>query len=187
MQDGGITVQRNWRALIALSALLLMVVVSTAQAGAGQSPPLGMVVLTVDGRIETKNSGDVAEFDLAALESMMTQSVTVTDFAETGAGRHEFTGVSAVEVLASAGARGARVTAVALDGYERAFEIAELQKYGAILAYRKDGRYLRIDNREFGGRGPLWMIYPLDRHPELRQREDIAGRFVYQLVRLRVE
>ncbi len=148
--------------------------------------PKGMTVLTVAGKIRNTNAGDTAAFDLAMLERLGGKAVTVTDFEETGAGRHSFTGVPMGKLLAAVGADGSQAVAFALDGYERELDIAELRQDGVILAYKKDGAYLTLASRDFGGRGPLWLIYPLDDRPALRKIEHIGGRFVYQLVRLEI-
>ena len=167
--------------------VLLLVVAWATGARAEIAAPQGMVVLTITGKITHTNVGQAAEFDLAMLEAIGGQEATVTDFAETGPGRQRFTGVPMAKLLDKVGADGQTVTALALDAYERELSVEELTGSGAILAYKRNGAYLKLDGRDFGGRGPLWIIYPLDATPALRKLEDVEGRFVYQLIRLDVK
>lgn len=174
-------ISRTFLLLVLLSPLL-----ATPALAGSLDAPKGMTVLTVAGKIRNTNAGDTAVFDLAMLERLGGDETVVTDFEETGPGRHSFTGVPMAKLLAVVGADGPQVVAFALDGYERELDIAELRQDGVILAYKKDGAYLTLASRDFGGRGPLWLIYPLDDRPALRKLEEVEGRFVYQLVRLEI-
>ncbi|MGE0119566.1 MAG: hypothetical protein AB7S71_09125 [Dongiaceae bacterium] len=132
--------------------------------------PAGQVVLTVAGAIESPNRGPfdefedgvfkyherrfekAASFDLAMLEGLGMQSVTVAYSGWPKAFRFE--GPWLKDVLAAAGASGRDISALALDGYASEISAADLDAYDWLLAVKRDGRYLDI-----GQRGPLWIVY----------------------------
>ena len=151
-----------------LAAALLALPTFGAAAELGQ--PAGLVVLTVAGAIETPNRGafdefedgvfkyhertfeKAASFDLAMLEGLGMQSVTVAYSGWPKAFRFE--GPWLKDVLAAAGASGRDISALALDGFASEISAADLAAYDWLLAVKRDGRYLDI-----GQRGPLWIVY----------------------------
>jgi hypothetical protein len=84
-------------------------------------------------------------------------------------------------VLEAAGAKGSKLTAVALDNYkvEIPFEDAAAQQ--VIVARLMDGKPMAIRNR-----GPLFIIYPFDSSKEL-QTEKYYFRSAWQLSQLVVQ
>src|SRR3546814_10669243 len=101
-------------------------------------------------------------------------STSVTD------GVHAFDGFLVRDLLEQVGASGSSVVATALNHYVIDFPITEFDDYDVILAYAMDGKRLRTRDK-----GPLWIVYPRDDHPELQDiRYDY--RWVWQVFRLDV-
>ncbi|RFQ32501.1 oxidoreductase [Pseudomonas sp. ATCC 13867] len=69
----------------------------------------------------------------------------------------------------------------ALNDYSALIPLSDLNAYEPILAYRRDDRYIGISER-----GPLFIIYPLVRHPELRTQL-YFNRTVWQVNRITLE
>lgn len=149
---------------------------------ATQSQPLdapqGEVLLEVHGAIARHNAPGAAHLDRAMLQALppaqLYTHTSVTD------GRHRFDGVLMRDLLTHLGAQGQTVTATALNDYVIHFDAAEFTQYDVLLAWSMDGQPLAPTDK-----GPLWIVYPRDQHPELQDiRYDY--RWVWQLVRLDV-
>ncbi|PZA00484.1 hypothetical protein A6K26_003550 [Gammaproteobacteria bacterium 2W06] len=166
------------RSTAALIGILALLGVWSAPSSALEAPE-GRVILTVSGDIGTTNQGDQAVFDAAMLAELEGRTLeTETPWHE---GVRTFSGPLARAVLEAVDAGGEQVTAIALNDYSAEIPVSNFRDYDVILATHKDGE--RMSVRE---RGPIFVIYPFDRHPELH-RETIYGRSVWQVNRLRVE
>ncbi|UTW08365.1 hypothetical protein [Pseudomonas benzenivorans] len=108
--------------------------------------------------------GSSIDYDLAALEAM--ESATLHTHTSWTDGPQQFTGVRASQLLAPYDGQGASVRAVALNDYESRMDLQKLQRYPAIVAYKRNGQYMTTRDK-----GPLWMIFPQDDFPELRTAE----------------
>jgi hypothetical protein len=84
-------------------------------------------------------------------------------------------------VLKAAGSRGSKLYVVALNDYAAEIPLADLEKYDVILARKINGKVLTVRDK-----GPLFVMYPFDKKPELRTKE-IYSRCVWQVNRIRVE
>ena len=146
------------RAVLQTSAGLLL----AGSAGAwALERPVGPVVLTLSGRVHSTNVGDRADFDMAMLESLpQTSFSTRTPWY---AQARKFTGPLLREVLRSAGARGSRLRAVALNDYWIELPADDAERHDVIIARLLDDRPMAVRDK-----GPLFMIYPFDLQPELR-------------------
>ncbi|MFK7943129.1 MAG: hypothetical protein AB8B85_09485 [Paracoccaceae bacterium] len=120
--------------------------------------------------------GDRGEirFNRADLEAMEWRTI------ETGnqfiSGKSVFRGplvMDAVSLIGHAGAT--KVRLIAANEYFSEIEIAEIQRYGAILAMEMNGDALSL--RDFG---PIWVMYPIDDHSELRDSV-FNNRLIWQL------
>ena len=147
-------------------------------AAASLTQPRDRIVLTVEGAIAGRNDGERALFDMAMLRGLPQASLrTATPWT---AGPQNFEGVLIRDLLAALGARGTALKARALNDYEVAIPIAEAARYPVLLAHSRNGAAMSVRER-----GPLWVIYPLDDHAELRTPE-YHSRMIWQLVRLTV-
>ncbi len=93
-----------------------------------------------------------AAFDVAMLEALGTVRATIK--AEPWPRAIALEGPRLADVLAAAGWNGAKVNAVALDGFAVEITAQDLAAHDWIVAIRGDGEYLGI-----GGRGPVWIVY----------------------------
>lgn len=150
------------------TAVAIIVALAAAKAVAG-------TILTVTGA-----AGDPAATRVISEEEFhsfptMTYA-TRTDYTD---GPTMFTGPLAREVLGEETLRGASV-AVMTAANDFAVEIpaSDLVRYDVIFATRVNGR--RLSRRD---KGPIWVMYPLDRHQEL-QNSAINSRLIWQLERL---
>jgi len=141
--------------------------------------PKDRPLLEVTGKIKVTNDGDKAAFDLALLESIgIAKTKTSTAWTE---GTPEFEGVMLKTLLERLGASGDAVIAVALNDYKVEIPIADFQRYPVILAYRMNGELLKVREK-----GPLWIIYPQDDFPALKNKET-QSKWVWQVKELRVK
>lgn len=150
-----------------------------AASGENLQQPEGRVILTVSGNITKTNSGDKAEFDLDMLHALETQTLSVTTSWTDGT--QEFSGVAMRDLMEAVGAKGKTVEAVALNDYTYDIEIEDFSLYPVMLATKLNGKILKVRDK-----GPLWIVYPLDRFTEA-EKTTIERRMVWQLRQLIVK
>ncbi|WP_425260778.1 hypothetical protein ACPOLB_07950 [Rubrivivax sp. RP6-9] len=132
-------------------------------AGAAQAldQPRGPVVLTLSGQLRKPNDGRNAHFDMAMLERLpQTSFSTRTPWY---AQARKFTGPLLREVLAAAGAHGSLLRAVALNDYWVELPIDDAARHDVVVARLLDDKPMAVRDK-----GPLFMVYPFDAQPELR-------------------
>jgi hypothetical protein len=96
-------------------------------------------------------------------------------------GRTRFSGPRFTEVLAQVGAKGSHISVIAIDDYKVDLSMADIERYQPILALSMNGEPLPPR-----GRGPFWLMFPFDDHPEL-QNDAWYFRAIWQIDRIRVE
>ncbi|MBM3560406.1 MAG: hypothetical protein FJX53_11130 [Alphaproteobacteria bacterium] len=166
-----------------LAALALLAAFALPAAARQLAAPKSTVLVTVIGNVTKANRGaydearDVyfkhlnipftraAAFDHAMLSALKQHTVR-TDFSVGGKVR-SFSGPLLADVLAAAGASGTTATITALDGYAAELPVADIVKFGVILALAEDGKPFGI-----GDYGPTWVIFPRADDPALRGRND---------------
>lgn len=140
--------------------------------------PSGSVVLTVAGSVGRPNRGSLADFDMAMLEQLPQQRIA------TGSpwypGETQFTGPLLADVLATADARGPSLRLTALNDYRVDIPREDVTRYGVVLARLLDGKPMPVREK-----GPLFVIYPFSRFPELRTAV-YYNRCIWQLRRIDV-
>jgi len=155
-----------------------LVVVFSANAFA-LDKPTGRPILTVSGLISEKNASNDAQFDASMLDKLPQQKMTVqTPWYKTA---QTFEGPLFRDVLKATGVKGKKLYVVALNDYAAEIPLADLEKYDVILARKINGKVLHVRDK-----GPLFIMYPFDKKPELRTK-DIYSRCVWQVNRIRVE
>ena len=138
--------------------------------------PQGRTILSVSGLISNFNNEGAAEFDRAMLEAMgMEDFETTTPWYE---GRVRFEGIRMTKLMASVGATGRNVTAVALNNYSTDIPIADFERYGTLLALKRNGAYMPVRDK-----GPLFIVYPYDSAPELKSPQ-FYTRSAWQVAKL---
>lgn len=138
--------------------------------------PQGRTILSISGLISNVNSEGGAEFDRTMLEGMgMDEFETTTPWYE---GRIRFEGVRMSKLLRAVGATGRNVTAVALNNYSTDIPIADFDKFGTLLALKRNGAYMPVRDK-----GPLFIVYPYDSAPELKAPQ-FYTRSAWQVAKL---
>jgi hypothetical protein len=79
------------------------------------------------------------------------------------------------------GATGSFVTAYALNDFTTKLPISDFKRFHPILAMKRNGEYMSVRDK-----GPLFIVYPYDSDPELRQQV-YYNRSAWQIARLTVE
>ncbi|MEQ1902468.1 MAG: molybdopterin-dependent oxidoreductase [Devosia sp.] len=163
----------------AIAALLAAGPVAGADPITKLEPPKTAVVLTISGNIAVTNSDKGARFDRETLNKIGVKTVTTaTPWTE---GKPKFTGVLLSDLLKAIGAKGAKVTAIALDNYSFAIPVEDAEKYPVLLAMEMNGTVMTAKDK-----GPIWVVYPRDDFPELNNR-NTDRRMVWQVKELIVE
>jgi hypothetical protein len=107
------------------------------------------------------------------LEKMpATTVVTHTPFLP---GATTFQGVLLRDLLKAARLTAPKLVMIALNDYRVEVPAADAESYDVIVAYKVDGRYMRVRDK-----GPFWLIYPIDQHPEL-DNEQTATKMIWQI------
>lgn len=150
VSQGSALLQRR-RALVALPALLS----GMPLAAAG-----GPVVLSIKGRLQHAVPDGQAHFDMARLQALPQHSYSSSTPWYVQA--REFTGPLLRDVLASVGAEGETLRLTALNDYRVNMPIEDCLRFDVLLARLVDGRALAVRDK-----GPLFVMYPYDRHPQL--------------------
>jgi hypothetical protein len=119
------------------------------------------------------------DLDLAALEHMPHHAIaTSTPWTE---GVSSYEGVLLRDLLHRLGVSGATIKLTALNDYAITIPAADFDKYDVVLACARDGQAMPVRDK-----GPLWVVYPLDDHPELKN-DDTHSKMIWQVRRLEVE
>ena len=138
----------------------------------------GEPVLVISGRLRLPNGGDRATFDMAALAQMpQTSFSTRTPWYDSA---RRFTGPLLRDLLAAVGAEGDTLRLTALNDYRVDLPMEDVQRYDVVLARLLDGAPMGVRDK-----GPLFVVYPFDAHPELN-RAVYYSRSVWQLSEIEV-
>ncbi len=144
---------------------LLRITTAALLGGAGAvralEKPAAPVVLTVSGSVLKPNDGKAAHFDMAMLERLPQQSFSTRT--PWYADARKFTGPLLRDVLSQAGAKGTMLRAVALNDYWVEIPIDDALRHDVIVARLLDDKPMAVRDK-----GPLFVIYPFDARPELR-------------------
>lgn len=158
----------------------LLVVLNFTFATAQTLPvPEGAVLLTVDGDITVTNTAGAALFDREMLEEIGLSSMRTSTIWTQGV--VHFEGVMLHEILERLGVKAGTLTLHAANEYSTQIAVADIKPDAPLIAFRRDGKNMSLREK-----GPLWVMFPFDTHPEYRS--DIAYSLsVWQLVRITVK
>jgi hypothetical protein len=161
-------------------ALFSFALVAIAAVGARSlEAPKDRPILTISGKIQNTNRDGTAQFDRAMLEAL--GLVTIETSTPWYSGPVKFEGVLLEKLMQAVGANGDRVAAVALNDYSTEIPISDFQRFSPILALKRNGEYMPVRDK-----GPLFIIYPYDRVPELRS-QTYYGRSAWQVSQIVVK
>ena len=143
---------------------------------AGAAAAAEDIILSVDG----KTAGGVqVEFTRTQLEGLGTQvTETSTPWYD---GRTTFEGVPLGRLMETVGATGDVAFVVALNNYTTEIPLQDFAEHGVILALKRDGQYMAVSDK-----GPLFVIYPFDDKPELKDALYYA-RSAWQVRRITIK
>ena len=157
------------RSLLAGIAALLVCVTASLSGGPQAASPL-LVVRHLGG-------GAPAEVTFTEEQLRAMPQVTIRTRTEFTDGLVEFRGPLARDVLAAANLGDAKTAhLVASNDYALDVPVSDFTNYDVILAMEANGT--KLSRRD---KGPIWLMYPLDDHPEL-QDPAYTIRLVWQLV-----
>ncbi len=142
--------------------------------------PTGPVMLSIGGRIGTRNVGDAAAFDMAMLAAL--PQVDIATRTPWYAEPRTFTGPLLRDLLARAGVATGPSTlrAVALNDYRVDIPIDDARRHDPIVARLLDGKPMSVREK-----GPLFVMYPFDAKPDLKTAVYFS-RCIWQLRSLEV-
>lgn len=171
---------RHAAARVCLAAgLVVWASAVTPALAADLAMPTGRVVLTVTGKIANTNAPGAARFDAAMLEALGVRTTrTKTPWHE---GVVTFEGPLGRALLDKVGATGSTMAIVALNDYAVDVPIADFRDNDVILAMKRDGKVMDVRDR-----GPIFVIYPFDRNPEL-WTEKYFNRSAWQVKSIEVK
>jgi hypothetical protein len=158
-------------------ALLLSAVIASVSPSVAQTSGTDLPVLVVSG-VMSGSPGSV-EYDRDDLEKMGLASIkTSTPWND---GVVDFEGVPVELLLKGAGVSGEIATVIALNDYSVDIPISDFAEFGVILALKRDGQYMPVDDQ-----GPFFIIYPFDSDPIL-QGQPYPARAVWQVKEINVK
>ncbi len=140
-----------------------------AQATTASLPQTGTPVLTVTGKLKSGAQIDLTMAELRALPRA--QIKTTTPWHD---GEQTFEGVPLAALLEHLGAKGQLLQVTALNKYRTEIPVSDVS-HGPILAYLRNGELMAVRDK-----GPLFVIYPYDRNPELKS-ERYFSRSAWQV------
>ena len=172
--------QTRLSAAYTLFALVFITVAVTAKPAISDElpDPAGRIILEISGAIQNTNAPGIAKLDadmLGDLPAVVVQTKTPwTD------GVGVFEGPLAKDVMSLVGAAGDRVLAVALNDYSVEIPMSDFMLIDAIFATKLNGETMGVRDR-----GPIWIIFPWDTSPDLRN-ELYYSRSIWQVRSIKV-
>lgn len=166
--------------IVARLSLAAVAAISISAAAVAQSlpQPEGNPILRIHGQIGTTNADGAAEFDLAMIEALpQRETLTTTPWYE---GVQRFSGPLLADLMAASGAQGSALRIIAINDYAATMPWSDIEAVPVILAVRHNGETMSVRDK-----GPLFVIYPFDEHPELRD-EVFFSRSVWQVAAIEV-
>lgn len=143
-----------------------------------QSAISAEVLLTIDGDIAKSNHGDDAIFDLALLDGLPQGEFTTSTIWTREV--QVFSGPTLHGILNYVDAGAGDIRARAINDYAISLPRTEVAQDTPIIATRIDGMPFSVREK-----GPLWIVFPYDRHPRFRS-ELIYAMSVWQLASLTI-
>jgi len=139
-------------------------------------------MLTVSGKITKANTPDGKYvFSFEELQALGDTTITsTTHYTVVG----DFTGPKIRDILKAVGvaADATAVSVVTLDGYELTIPITDFGKWEVIAEHSLNGKRLAIE-----AKGPLWIMYPMDKYPGELMNNATSAKLVWSLTGLVVK
>jgi len=123
--------------------------------------PQGDTILWVSGNISKSNSELGVEFDQTMIDQLPHGRVNTNNHVVEEV--VEYRGPTLISLLDYVGARGDTIKVIAWDEYLVTIPVADIKKYGVILATHESGNRMTLDDK-----GPFFVVFPFTDHAELR-------------------
>lgn len=136
-------------------------------------------MLQIGGAIHAPDGARFIQLDSAALRALPQQ--TVTTHTPWHDGPVTFSGPRLWDLLEPLKPAGKTLHVTALNDYSVDIPLSDLQRYQPVLAWQLNGKALSVRNK-----GPLFLIYPFDAHPELHNQL-YYGRAIWQIKMITVK
>jgi len=163
---------------IFLSLAALLVAVAPASSFAQSDAK----ALTISGKIDKTNTPDGKYvFSMAELKKLGDTTIkSTTRYTEVG----DFTGPKIRDILKAVGVKpdAKAVSVVALDGYQQTIPLTDFSKWEVITAHSLNGQRLPVE-----AKGPLWIMYPIDKYPGELMNNATTMKLVWSLTGLVVK
>lgn len=161
-----------------LNTALLVAGLALAVPALALDAPNTRPILTVSGKIAVKNAGETARFDMKMIEALPQHSFTTSTpwFAKPV----KFTGPLLADLLAAVKASGTTLSAMAINDYTIDIPMSDVEKYKVIVARLLNDKPMTVREK-----GPLFVVFPFDSAPELRN-STYYERSIWQLKALDV-
>lgn len=159
--------------------ILLLLFAQVAFAESVLKVPEGEVILELTGKISVTNEDEYAVFDEAMVNALPQATINTNNHVSKVVNKYR--GPKFYDLLASLGHSGTKVVITAWDDYVAEIDIADLKKYGVILATHENGKRLTIEDK-----GPTFTVFPFSDYPEIR-RDDYYNKSIWQIRTIAVE
>ncbi len=165
--------------LILLTAIVLTCV-GLSSSALSLERATGDIILEITGNISNTNTDtNSAAFDRKLLQQF--KPVVISTTTPWTDGVVQFEGILIRDLMKSVNAQGTVINATAVNEYSINIPFEDFQKYGVILAYKKNDKIMTLRDQ-----GPFWVIYPWDDNPELKN-ELYHSRSIWQLKTINVQ
>ena len=170
------TTQVPRRTVVACGLGVMGSALARSARGGTLSPPANKSILPVAVAFTNTNEGNTAALDRPMLEALGGDGFrTMTPWYDRPV---RFDGVRMRRLMQAVGAFGTDVVAFALNDYVIEIPMCDFDRYGALLAMKRDGVDMPVRDK-----GPLFIVYPYDSEPELRSQQ-FYSRSAWQVARL---
>ena len=170
----------GWLLATVLCAGAANVQAATASGAAKpKTAPVAQFTLRIDGAISAPDGSQAMQLDLEALKALPQRTVTTRTPWHDGV--MTFGGPRLSDLLEPFKPQGKTLRLTALNDYSIDIPLSDLQRYQPVLAWQLNGKALSVRDK-----GPLFLIYPFDSHPEL-QNQIYYGRSIWQVKTISIQ
>lgn len=167
------------RGVVAAAAFAFQLMMCNAVFACSLPQPKGEVVLSIGGMINECNEGMEVHLDRAMIEALPKREIKTENPWDQGTVTYE--GVLLRDLMKFVKADGKTATFIALNDYRADLDLADMEKYDVILAYKREGIDIPVRDK-----GPFFVVFPFADAPELAAESRYA-QSVWQVNRITVK
>lgn len=165
------------------SAAAILLAINLTASTVSHAADSDSALLTVTGKITNPNSADKKShvFSFAELQALGNTTIQSTT---PYAAKAQYTGPLMRDILKAAGAApgATKVILVGVDGYLARAPMSDFQKWDVVAAHSQNGARMSLETK-----GPIWLMYPLDKNQKVLGNNDTATKLVWNLVTIKVQ